>query len=104
MAEMTAPAVERLRGALAWVWIGLLAQVAFAAGWVVAETWQGPRYSPLTDTISDLQAATAPHAWFPIVCFAAGGLGTRDHRSSVNESDDARMALVPLTPLDRTWP
>jgi hypothetical protein len=30
----------------------------------------------LNDTISDLQAATAPHAWFPIACFAVGGLGT----------------------------
>ncbi len=46
------------------------------AGWTVAETWQGPRYSPVRDTISDLQAATATHVWSPIVCFAAGGLGT----------------------------
>ncbi len=45
-------------------------------GWLIAETWQGPRYSPVNDTISDLQAATAPHAWFPIACFALGGLGT----------------------------
>ena len=35
------------------------------AGWLIAETWQGPRYSPVHNTISDLQAATAPHAWFP---------------------------------------
>jgi hypothetical protein len=48
--------------------------VAFATGWLVAETWQGPRYSPWTDTISDLQAATAPHVWFPIACFAIGGV------------------------------
>jgi hypothetical protein len=59
-----------------WGACGLLAQGAFAVGWVVAETWQGPRYNPLADTISDLQAATAPRVWFPIVCFAAGGLGT----------------------------
>jgi len=77
MAGMTTAALEkpRRRGALTWGVVGLLAQVAFAAGWVVAETWQGPRYSPLTDTVSDLQAATAPHAWFPVVCFAVGGLG-----------------------------
>ena len=64
---MTTAALEqpRRRGALAWGVVGLLAQVAFAAGWVIAETWQGPRYSPVTDTISDLQAATAPHVWFP---------------------------------------
>lgn len=77
MAGMTTAALARppQRGAVAWGVVGLLAQVAFAAGWVVAETWQGPRYSPLTDTISDLQAATAPHVWFPILCFAVGGLG-----------------------------
>jgi Protein of unknown function (DUF998) len=67
---------RRDRQLLAWGVIGVLAQVAFLAGWLVAETWQGPRYSPVTDTISDLQAATAPHYWFPVACFAAGGLGT----------------------------
>jgi len=61
---------------LVWGVVGVLAQVAFLAGWLVAETWQGPRYSPVSDTISDMQAATAPHAWFPIACFAFGGLGT----------------------------
>ena len=78
MAEMTAaaPGRPRRRGALVWGVVGLVAQVAFAAGWLIAETWQGPRYSPLTDTISDMQAAGAPHVWFPIVCFAVGGLGT----------------------------
>lgn len=61
---------------LAWGVIGLAAQAAFMAGWLIAETWQGPRYSPVHNTISDLQAATAPHAWFPIACFAVGGLGS----------------------------
>jgi hypothetical protein len=70
------PEHGRRRQALTWGIVGLLAQVVFAAGWVIAETWQGPRYSPVTDTISDLQAATAPHVWFPIVCFAIGGLAT----------------------------
>ncbi|HEY6275390.1 MAG TPA: DUF998 domain-containing protein [Streptosporangiaceae bacterium] len=60
----------------AWGVVGLIAQVTFTVGWVAAETWQGPRYSPVTDTISDMQAATAPHVWFPIACFAAGGIGT----------------------------
>jgi len=67
------PADRRL---LAWGVIGLVAQVAFTAGWVIAETWQGPSYSPVRYTISDLQAAIAPHAWFPVACFAVGGLGT----------------------------
>lgn len=61
---------------LVWGAVGVIAQAAFLAGWLIAETWQGPRYSPVTGTISDLQAATAPHAWFPIACFAVGGLGT----------------------------
>ena len=61
---------------LAWGVAGVAAQAAFMAGWLIADTWQGPRYSPVKYTISDLQAATAPHAWFPIACFAAGGLGT----------------------------
>ena len=61
---------------LAWGLIGLVAQTAFMAGWLITEAWQGRGYSPVTDTISDMQAATAPHAWFPITCFAVGGLGT----------------------------
>lgn len=67
---------RRDRQLLAWGVIGVLAQAAFLAGWLIAEMWQGPRYSPVADTISDLQAATAPHYWFPLACFAAGGLGT----------------------------
>lgn len=63
-------------GLLGWGVLGLIAQAAFTAGWLIAETWQGPRYSPVTDTISDMQAATAPHVWFPIICFAVGGVGT----------------------------
>jgi hypothetical protein len=50
--------------------------MAFLAGWVVTQAWQGPHYSWLTDSISDMQAATAPHVWFPIACFASGGLGS----------------------------
>ena len=64
------------RHPLAWGIVGLVAQAAFLAGWLIAEAWQGPGYNPVTDTISDMQAATAPHAWFPIICFAVGGLGT----------------------------
>jgi len=44
--------------------------------WLVAETWRRPRDSPVKYGISDLQAASAPHAWFPIARFALGGLGT----------------------------
>jgi hypothetical membrane protein len=64
------------RHVLAWGAVGVIAQVAFVAGWLIADTWQRPGYSSIKNSISDLQAATAPHAWFPIACFAAGGLGT----------------------------
>ncbi|MGO8887279.1 MAG: DUF998 domain-containing protein [Streptosporangiaceae bacterium] len=67
---------SRVAHPLAWGVLGVIAQAAFMAGWLVAETWQGPRYGPVTNTISDMQAATAPQAWFPISCFAVGGLGT----------------------------
>jgi hypothetical protein len=70
------PAAIPQRQWLAWGIVGVIAQVIFTAGWVVAETWQGPRYGPVQDTVSDLQAATAPHVWFPILCFAIGALGT----------------------------
>jgi hypothetical membrane protein len=61
---------------LAWGAVGAIAQVAFFAGWLIADAWQRPGYSSIKNSISDLQAATAPHAWFPIACFAVGGLGT----------------------------
>jgi len=59
-----------------WGFVGVIAQIAFTAGWLISGTWQGPKYSSIKYTISDMQAATAPHVWFPIVCFAIGGLGT----------------------------
>jgi small-conductance mechanosensitive channel len=61
---------------IAWGTVGIVAQIAFMAGWLIAETWQGPRYSVIADTISDMQAATAPHVWFIVTCFAIGSLGT----------------------------
>ncbi len=61
---------------MAWGIVGVTAQVVFTAGWVIPELWQGPRYGPVQDTISDMQAATAPHVWFPVLCFGIGALGT----------------------------
>jgi hypothetical protein len=61
---------------VAWGVVGVMAQVAFVAGWAVTELWQGPRYSPINDTISDMQAGTAPHVWFPIATFALAGVAT----------------------------
>jgi hypothetical protein len=64
------------RHRFAWGLTGVIALLIFNAGWLIAETWQGPSYSPIADTISDMQAQTAPHAWFPIACFALGALGS----------------------------
>ena len=65
-----------MRRGLAWGVVGVMAQVVFTAGWVVTELWQGPRYSPVNDTISDMQASTAPHVWFPIASFALAAVAT----------------------------
>lgn len=43
-----------------WACLGLAAQVAFVAGFLIAASWQGPRYSPLAHSISDTYADTAP--------------------------------------------
>lgn len=71
-----APSRLRVGQLVVWGVVGLVAQAAFMAGWLIAETWQGRGYSPVSDTISDMQAATAPHVWFPVACFALGGAGT----------------------------
>ena len=77
-----APSRLRVGQLVVWGVVGLVAQAAFMAGWLIAETWQGRGYSPVSDTISDMQAATAPHVWFPVACFALGGAGTFSSRSS----------------------
>lgn len=76
--DMAPPELEAGADAslLAWGVVGVIAQVAFLAGWLVAGSWQPRGYSVVNNSISDMQAATAPHAWFPIACFAVGGLGT----------------------------
>lgn len=63
------------RGTLAGA-AGLLAQAVFTAGWAAAGTWQPPHYSPVRDTISDLMARTAPHAFVTLVILMLAGTGT----------------------------
>jgi hypothetical protein len=64
------------QGSRLWGGVGIIAQVLFLIGWIVPLTWQGPRYNIIANTISDTQAADAPHAWFPIAVFAAAAIGT----------------------------
>jgi hypothetical protein len=59
-----------------WAKVGVGAQVIFLVSWLVAQLWQGPRYSPLAHTISDMYAVGAPHAWFLLVCLTLAGAGT----------------------------
>jgi hypothetical protein len=59
-----------------WGIIGLGAQAAFMLGWLAAEAWQPRGYSWLSNTIGDMQAATAPHVWLLVLCFAVGGAGS----------------------------
>jgi len=51
-----------------WAAAGLAAQMIFTLGWLLADRWQGPGYSPIRYTISDETALGAPHAWFLITC------------------------------------
>jgi len=59
-----------------WAVVGLAAQIIFVASWLLAGAWQGQAYSFLSDSISDMYAVTAPHAWFLVVCITAAGIGT----------------------------
>src|SRR5580698_670016 len=91
------------RHLLAWGAVGVIAQVAFVAGWLIADTWQRPGYSSIKNSISDLQAATAPHAWFPIACFAVGGLAPSALLCSACGLRSPGPARSPLTRLG-CWP
>lgn len=56
--------------------IGLFAQVVFVVSWIVAPVWQGPRYSVLAHSISDMYAVTAPAGLFLVVVFTVCGAVT----------------------------
>jgi hypothetical protein len=64
------------RRARRWARAAIAAQVAFTASWLLAAAWQGPGYSVLAHTISDMYAMTAPGAAFLIVIFTACGAAT----------------------------
>ncbi|MGH3212201.1 MAG: DUF998 domain-containing protein [Trebonia sp.] len=56
--------------------LAVVAQVAFVASWLLAAAWQGPRYSFLGHSISDMYADTAPGAAFLIVVITLCGAAT----------------------------
>lgn len=57
-------------------WIGVVAQIAFCLGWLIAPLWQGSRYSVLAHTISDMYAVTASHGRVLVVLITACGVAT----------------------------
>jgi hypothetical protein len=59
-----------------WAWVAIAAQVLFVASWLAAASWQGPRYSVLAHSISDMYAVTAPHGTFLVVVFTDCGAAT----------------------------
>ena len=82
-----------------WAAAGLAAQMIFTLGWLLADRWQGPGFSPIRYTISDETALGAPHAWFLITCQLLGGAGTIGFALF-----GLRPALAPAGPVARYAP
>jgi hypothetical protein len=59
-----------------WALVTVAAQIVFVLSWLVAAAWQGPDYSPIAHSISDMYAVTAPHAWFLVVVLTLSGAVT----------------------------
>jgi len=57
-----------------WAVAVVLANCLFVVGWLVAAAWQGPHYSVLADTISDMYANGAPGAVFLILVITLSGV------------------------------
>lgn len=75
--EQREPAARPRRlGVRIWAWVAVVAQVAFVASWVAAGFWQGPGYSPMSDSISDMYAVGVPHARFLTQVFTDAGAAT----------------------------
>jgi hypothetical protein len=52
----------------------VIGNIVFVLAWLLAAVWQGPRYSVLAHTISDMYADGAPGAAFLIVFFTLAGV------------------------------
>jgi hypothetical protein len=59
-----------------WAQVTLVAQIAFVVGFLIAGSWQGTRYSVLSQSISDMYAVTAPSGLFLVVVITLCGLAT----------------------------
>jgi hypothetical membrane protein len=59
-----------------WAQVGIATQVVFVVSWLVAASWQGPRYSVLKHSISEMYAVTAPHPTFLLIVLTLCGAAT----------------------------
>jgi hypothetical protein len=59
-----------------WALVAVAAQAIFVISWLVAALWQGPRYSILAHSISDMYAVAAPDAAFLVIAFTLCGAAT----------------------------
>ena len=74
--DLTAVSARRRATVRRWAWLGLVAQAIFVASCLVPAFWQGPHYSAVAHTISDMYAVTAPHAGFLVVVLSLCGAAT----------------------------
>ena len=56
--------------------VAVVAQIVFVASFLIAATWQGPRYDAMTQSMSDMYAVTAPKGLFLVVSFTLCGVAT----------------------------
>ena len=56
-----------------WALAALVANVVFVLSWLIAALWQGPRYSVLAHSISDMYAVSAPYAAFLVIVLTLCG-------------------------------
>ena len=67
---------RRLASIRRWAGVGIAAQVMFVGSGLAAASWQGPHYSALKHSISEMYAVTAPHAMFLLVVLTVCGAAT----------------------------
>lgn len=67
---------KRARRMRRWAWWAVAAQVVFVASWLLAQAWQGSRYSFFAHSISDMYAQTAPGGLFLVIMFTLCGAVT----------------------------
>lgn len=56
-----------------WAVTVAVAHFVFVAAWLIAPSWQGPDYSPLAHSISDMYAVGAPNAAFLLIVITLCG-------------------------------